>query len=132
VVTGAGVVTTGPHTASFLNVQNFLQNYLHLYSALVLVGMGVNVAGVVSRHYRSRYTASFSTVQHFLRNYWDVYLVLLLEEEGCGKSKSYSHWSKMFSFFLECAKVPATLFEFVHYSITKRGGVTMAEMVTTL
>jgi hypothetical protein len=47
VVTGAGVVTTGPHTASFLNVQNFLQNYLHLNSALVREEMGRDVAWVV-------------------------------------------------------------------------------------
>jgi hypothetical protein len=36
-------------------------------------------------------------------------------------------------FFLECAKVPAKIFEFVSYNIAKMGGgVTGAEMVTTL
>jgi hypothetical protein len=73
VVTGAGVVTTGPHTASFLNVQNFLQNYLHFYSALVPVGEGEC----------SRCTQwSLLECAKFLQNYLHLNSALVREEMG--------------------------------------------------
>jgi hypothetical protein len=63
------------------------------------------------------YMTSFLNVQNFLRNYQDLYLTLQLLEEGCDMSRSHTQLSKMFYF--ECAKVPATVFEFVFYNITK-------------
>ncbi len=47
VVTGAGVVTTGPHTASFLNVQNFLHNFRFCTSNFSLRRRGVTWARVI-------------------------------------------------------------------------------------
>jgi hypothetical protein len=141
-VTGAGVVTTGPHTASFLNVQNFLQNYLHLHSALVQVGMGecsrcsqyshcLNVQNFLQNYLHlnsslvreemggdgvvtaSPHMASFLNVQNFLQNYQDLYLALQLVEEGSAMSKDHPQWPKMF-FFLMCKKFLQQFFEFVY------------------